>query len=449
MNKRRPNIFVLCYPHLGILDNWLPVVDMMNSTENHLNFTLIIPNATIIKSFHEDNAVVKISNNLFSTVLVHAHDNIWIKNTSVFNTVKWYRKNRTVLRLFDILKRLIKKKLFSYVLMYPLILLRNKIYKKEFRFEYRELNGFISQTDILLYDIYTEDNYKVSDILQLFENNKKYGLPHAISMAAIEQKAPALVNVHNKNNIVFYIYTKLQREHFKVRYGLNINKIRIVGVPRHNHKWIKKIQEKSPKLPDNFDSNTIVILSRHVDGHLSFDEKVETLKNIKKMFVDRLDMKVAIKLHPNEKQERIYANKIDRVYEDILGVNDYGVTWIYSDLHVFQLGKGKKLAISLNTGAVFDMIAIGVPCIEYVDTSIQYKNPGEHKENITQFVIHGFIEGVSSYDDLTNFVDRWIDSPDQFSALSTHVYNEYFPTYKGILEKISSEILNENNIVTT
>ena len=197
MNKRRPNIFVLCYPHLGILDNWLPVVDMMNSTENHLNFTLIIPNATIIKSFHEDNAVVKISNNLFSTVLVHAHDNIWIKNTSVFNTVKWYRKNRTVLRLFDILKRLIKKKLFSYVLMYPLILLRNKIYKKEFRFEYRELNGFISQTDILLYDIYTEDNYKVSDILQLFENNKKYGLPHAISMAAIEQKAPALVNVYH------------------------------------------------------------------------------------------------------------------------------------------------------------------------------------------------------------------------------------------------------------
>ncbi|MBT5398933.1 hypothetical protein HOL24_00165 [bacterium] len=446
MNKRRPNIFVLCYPHLGILDNWLPVVDMMNSTENHLNFTLIIPNATIIKSFHEDNAVVKISNNLFSTVLVHAHDNIWIKNTSVFNTVKWYRKNRTVLRLFDILKRLIKKKLFSYVLMYPLILLRNKIYKKEFRFEYRELNGFISQTDILLYDIYTEDNYKVSDILQLFENNKKYGLPHAISMAAIEQKAPALVNVHNKNNIVFYIYTKLQREHFKVRYGLNINKIRIVGVPRHNHKWIKKIQEKSPKLPDNFDSNTIVILSRHVDGHLSFDEKVETLKNIKKMFVDRLDMKVAIKLHPNEKQERIYKSKAERIYENIFGLSNYGVTWIYSDLHIFSLSQGKKLIVSLFTGVVFDTIAVGIPCIEYVDLSVKINNSEKHRKKTRQFVRYGFVEGVSSYHDLRAFVEKWISDPDAILATSMNAYNFYFPLFDDIPRVMATEILQDNKI---
>jgi hypothetical protein len=448
---KKHRIFVLCFPHFGTLDNWLPIVNGINDLTNSLDFTLIIPNVTIAKSFHMDNAIVKISDRIFDTVLIHAYDDVWIKKKTVINTVNWYQNNRTILRLFDVLKRALNVKLFSNILRLPFILLRNILYKKECKLKIEDISESVSTIDILFYDIHTENNNFVLDILRLFKNNNKYSLPHALSMLDSEEQTPVPFNIENIDNIKIYVYAKFQKQFYKSLYEISKNKIYDVGIPRHDQTWINTIQGESSILEDGFNGeNTIVVLSHKISNTtISFDQKLRSIKNIKKIFIDRLGMRLVIKLHPNEKQERIYANKIDRVYEDILGVNDYGVTWIYSDLHVFQLGKGKKLAISLNTGAVFDMIAIGVPCIEYVDTSIQYKNPGEHKENITQFVIHGFIEGVSSYDDLTNFVDRWIDSPDQFSALSTHVYNEYFPTYKGILEKISSEILNENNIVTT
>ena len=132
MNKNY-KIFVLCYPHLGTLDNWLPVVDMVNNITNSLDFTLIIPNANIIRSFHRDNAVVKISDNIFNTVLINAYDDVWIKHASVFDSVLWYKNNRIVLRLFDILRRLIEKNTFFYILMRPLVLFRNKIYKKKYK----------------------------------------------------------------------------------------------------------------------------------------------------------------------------------------------------------------------------------------------------------------------------------------------------------------------------
>ena len=70
MNKTI-NFFVLCFPHFGTLDNWMPIVDGISTSSDHLKFTLIIPDANIVRSFHKDNAVVKISNNIFGIKFAH------------------------------------------------------------------------------------------------------------------------------------------------------------------------------------------------------------------------------------------------------------------------------------------------------------------------------------------------------------------------------------------
>jgi hypothetical protein len=98
--------------------------------------------------------------------------------------------------------------------------------------------------------------------------------------------------------------------------------------------------------PDGFNNNTIIILSRHVqNGYLSFEEKFNSLKNIKKIFIDELGMKVATKLHPNEKKEKTFSNSKDKIYENVFGLKNYGSTWVYSDLHIFALCNEKNLLL--------------------------------------------------------------------------------------------------------
>ena len=449
MNKNS-KIFVLCYPHLGTLDSWLPVVNSINAIASHTNFTLVIPNATIIRSFHRDNAVVKIANNIFDTVLIHAYDDTWIRHTSIFDSMKWYKNNRIILRLFDILNRLIKKKLFFYILNWPFILFRNKLYKKEYRAGIKEFNRNAPQTDILFYDIHDECILAVQEILDFFGNNR-YSLPHAISLATIEQKSPVPVDIKNKININIYAYAKFQIEFYRAKYGINANKIHVVGIPRHDYNWIKTIQEESPKLPDPFDNdNTVVILSLPIftsNSDVVFNQKVETIKNIKKIFIDKLDMRIAIKLHPNEKQGKIFAGRGDRIYENVFGLKNYGLTWIYSDLHIFTLAKGKKLTISLKTGVVFDMIAMSVPCIEHVDLSIESKNSEKYEKKLTQFVKYGFVEGASNYKELCACVDRWLSNPNQISKSSISAYKKYFPVSNDVSRKVATEILHKNEII--
>jgi len=436
-SKKINKLFVLCFPHLGTLDNWMPIVNSINSLSNNLNFTLIIPDPNILKSFDKDNAVIEMSDSIFKSCLIYAYDDLWIEYRSVFDSMKWYDKNRVFLRIFNIFKNLMARRFFSYILMWPSVLLRNYIYKNKFKFS---LCRDVSHMDILLYDIHVENNSRVSDILQLFYN--KYSLPHALSMLSYKGELPKLVDVDNKDNIEIYMYAEFQKKHYISKYGINLDKTHVVGIPRHDCKWIKMIQEKYDKAPDDFNDNSILILSRHAsNGLLLFNDKLKSVKNIKKLFIDKLGMKVVIKLHPNEKQEKILFNKKENIYENEFGIDNYGLTWIYSDLHVFSLGKGKKLAISFNTGVVLDLIAMGVPCIEYIESSTKFE------KNMTEFTEYEFITRASNYQELCVYVDKWLINPYQISELSTSVYKKYFPIFNNSPDKVAIEILH--NIKTT
>ena len=109
------------------------------------------------------------------------------------------------------------------------------------------LKNSITHMDALLYDIHVENNSKVFDILQLFKNNRKYSLPHALSMLIYEDQLPKLVNINNKSNIRTYVYAKFQSEHYFLKYKINKSDVRIVGIPRHSQEWIKTVQSIVPQ----------------------------------------------------------------------------------------------------------------------------------------------------------------------------------------------------------
>ena len=68
---------------------------------------------------------------------------------------------------------------------------------------------------------------------------------------------------------------------------------------------------------------------------------------------------IVIKLHPKERREGIY--------EEVFGTETYGYNWVYSDNHPFVLAEYSDFAISFYSGVVIDMLALGIPTIEYLD----------------------------------------------------------------------------------
>ncbi|MBT5400016.1 hypothetical protein HOL24_05690, partial [bacterium] len=71
----------------------MPIVNSINSLSNNLNFTLIIPDPNVLKSFDKDNAVIEMSDSIFKSCLIYAYDDLWIEYRSVFDSMKWYDKN--------------------------------------------------------------------------------------------------------------------------------------------------------------------------------------------------------------------------------------------------------------------------------------------------------------------------------------------------------------------
>jgi len=88
--KKPPQIFFLCYPHIGTLDNWMSIINSINNRVEHVKFTLIVPNVTILRAFHKDNAVISMSNDIFNTILMHAYGEKWVESESLHDSIKWY-----------------------------------------------------------------------------------------------------------------------------------------------------------------------------------------------------------------------------------------------------------------------------------------------------------------------------------------------------------------------
>jgi hypothetical protein len=435
--KNNIKIFCLCYPHIGVLDSLLPAVNSVSNLKDGVkNATLIIPKTNAMISFHMDNALVKISNDIFSDVLVYAYDDIWVKHLSVFDSVNWHNNNKRILKIINILVNLVKKSFFFQILKLPIFLLFRAAYNKECKLNLTGIQSLISPVDVLFYDInaHHKSYLSVYSVLQLFKNNSKYSIPHAVTISsAMEDDFSPVVKIDNKNNIQVYVYAKCQIIFYQKKYDIKSSRIHLVGIPKHSYAWIEIIHKNSPKLPYNFNGkNTIVLLSKRISDKFYYNDKVITLRDLKRIFIDKLHMRIVIKLHPTEDKQRLFKHKFDSIYEDVFGKSDYGLTWIYSNIHALGLCKGKELVVSLGGSIAYDVIALGVPCVFYRNN---YKIENQH-------VKYGFIEGLSSYNELNDFVERWQINPGSISSASENVYRSFFKLSNNSSEVIARDVLN-------
>jgi hypothetical protein len=430
--KKNRTVYFLCSPNIGLMDNWLPVICRLKKMNNNFKYVLILSHSRNIPSINFDNATVRIAEDVFDFVILLSPSGIWTKVDSIKYLVK---NNFTVWKLLEISLRVSNKiKLLRSVFLF-LKNIVNILDKKKYKGNVVNLENIILKDDLLLYDIHTYLDPIDYQVISKFNDSYRFSMSHGISFNDSTMSSKGHINKiklsGDNNKLKIFLFSEiLGYEYYLKQYSITQENFIIAGVPRHDQVWIDKIQSLSEPIMKNFnDEASIFIASRPECNYIPRERKVKVFKDIKSFIIDQLNMKVIVKLHPKEIN--------DRICEDIFGKEKYGKTWIYSNLHPYVLGKGKRLSIAFNSAVSFDMLRLGVPCIEYINLEGIPNMNGS-----TEYGRKGVVVSVNNYKDFQFQVNKLLTSPD-YASNAFGKYKSFFDVIDDSSIKVASEIIEE------
>ena len=298
----------------------------------------------------------------------------------------------------------------------------------------------------LLYDVYEESKPYILALMKQFSEVPKFSIQHGINIndGGVVGTIKKVPDGDQRKDVKAYLFSPKERPLYEHKYAIDNSRMEVVGVPRHNPDWMEFIRlsilEQS-KGNIELKSGSIFIISRPGGTHYHpYDRKKKALENIKRLAWNDLNKNIVIKLHPKEKKEGIY--------EEVFGTESYGDKWVYSDLHPFVLGKESAFAISFYSGVPVDMLALGVPTIEYLDLRgiPEYDNDESLRDKIGHpcfsYRYLNLVLGASDYHQLKAHALEILNDRETVISRLQAKYNELFPQIDNVNDKITQDILN-------
>lgn len=442
----KDTIFFLCSPSLGILDNWLPIIWKLKKKQKDYKFIIIFPRSNFINQINLSNILLILGSNVFDSIVFKSDSGLWlindslnkVKSTNNLNIFEWF--------LLRIIKKLNRFPIFS-------------IFSNLMQLCYKEFSKFLNKKNLfdwnfvenrglcILYDVYEESKHYNAELMKSFRELPKFSIQHGINISnggLLENKINLKDLVYRKD-IKAYLFSSLELNLYKYEYAIHQSCLEVVGVPRHSFDWIDFIKSNLPKNKNDIDSvldDSIFIISRPSGTtYFPHDRKKKALENIKSLAWNDLKKNIVVKLHPKEQK--------DGIYEEVFGCDTYGHKWIYSDLHPFVLGEVSEFAISFFSGVVLDMLALGVPTIEYLDLRgipefDNYESLRDKSGNpVLSYRYLDLVLGASDYKELKFYASEIINNRDKIISKLLTRYNEIFPRINHINDKISKDIIRK------
>lgn len=425
-----------CSPSLGILDNWLPVMYTLRQKLPEIRLVFLTPIPSVIEQIGVDMTLIKISEEIFDQVVFYSHCGTWLQADSFANAKRVNKLSKINSVLF--LKRVFRKLKIARgikILDRILQLISNR-FLKNVSFKLEVLDPVKT---IVLFDLHEIEKKYNKDFFSYFSQSYKFSILHGININGLRngvEEEPVKTEVFNT---VAYIFTDKERQFYKDKYLLDDLSIRSYGIPRHEPEWINFLLTKEVNHTIPFSGGYIFVISRAAGETLLLDRKLEYIREIKKIS-EAYGLKIVVKLHPREVK--------DNTFEEGLGYDNYGKTWVYSSLHPYFLGKHCKFAISFYSGVPIDMIMLGTPTIERLNLSgiskydIQTTLIDERTgEPITEHRFFGLVLGASNYEQMKNHVEEIIQNREAVVEKLQKKYLEVFSYTENINDIISNEIV--------
>lgn len=437
-------IYFLCSPSLGLLDNWLPVIWSLKEKREDLKFIIIFPKPNIIDQINLSNILIILASKIFDSIVFKSQTGHWL-TAETFPVAK-IRKNRSTFERFlsKVIVKLNKWKLTKILgnVIHFMYATFDCYLTRKFQFNWK----FVKENGLcVLYDVYDESKSYNFELTKIFKELPKFSIQHGINIneAGFLKNTKQTIDVVYRNDIKAYLFSHKEIPFYEYKYAIHKSKMQVVGVPRHSSIWMKFIQSNILNMNEDFDSTShgsIFIISRPSGTkYFPYKRKKKALEDIKRLAWKDLKKNIVVKLHPKEIKEGIY--------EDVFGKDTYGINWTYSDLHPFVLGKECDFAISFYSGVVIDMLALGVPTIEYLNLRgiPEFDNYGSLRDKINDPVFAyrylNLVLGASDYKMMKAHFMEIINNKNTVLSKLQCRYNEIFPKIENINDKIARDIL--------
>lgn len=435
--KKELTILFLCSPSLGILDNWLPVLAKLKSKSPELNLICLITKIGSVTALDLDSQLIRKSEKLFSSVIYKSYSSMWI-GTNSLSAAKIKSTSNKFLKVFSDLYTRIRNRKYLFpvaLVLFGIIRILDYLSNRDSQIY---LPNILENVNALLYDVYEETKLYNRALLDNLKLIPRYSLAHGINIDTDPIKSKAEM-INNISNITAYLFSEIEEEYYMGTYGLNDKQLVKTGIPRHDQEWIEAIQAGEKNCDVTIFPNYVLLISRSLSPYLTFQKKKLAVQNIKKVVIEELKLKLVIKTHPKE--------QYDGIFSELLGQENYGVTWSISNSHSFRLAQNCLFGITFYSGVAIDLIKLGLPVIEYLDLSDipEFDNEASLRDSagepIFSYRFHNLVIGVSNYDDLLANTKMVLKSKDTCTNILQKNYKDKFYQNNNASEFIANDII--------
>lgn len=431
----------ICSPTLGILDSWISVLYEIKKKKPDAKLIFYAHHNSTIRQIDLNAPLIKIASEIFDSIIYRDINDKYIE----FNNFEAALKYSFILNHQN--PWFFLKRVFNKLKIRRLSYLLNIVIAESYRLKFIDLDQLKMGNLKILYDIYESTKDYNKSILTRLSGVKKYSMLHGNNtheylLNSLELR-PIAGRYPNDNTMVFSVSEK-DAEYYQVFYGVKQECCRVAGIPRHEKRWIDFFLDKycgQYEIP--FNGDYVFLISRNYDFFIPKEEKIRYVREIYEQ-ARKHNLKLVIKKHPDEVDDNSCEMALDQ--------KDYGVTWLISNLHTFFLGKHSKFAVCFYSGVPSDMIQIGVPTIERLDSKYAFnlnrdmgidlkdKNTGK---NVTEYGYCNLVLVASTNEELELCVQRILKD---FGAVMDELrsaYDVFFHTKENVNEYIANEIIGK------
>lgn len=323
---------------------------------------MLIPKTGNLLDFNIENNLFKISKDKISSIcLIKENNQNYVYKFKFKNFQKITKKNNYLNKTLFFFSDFFKKEgnFINTFLIKKYLDIKFFLNKNEFE----STEKFFNSYELILYDVTEEKKKYFHNISKLIFNKKKISLFHGSDYKILSNYKKTK---KNKINCFHFLWSANPEEKKYYSNQFKLKKYFVTGNPKFDKSWINSFKKKLYFFENN--RKNVLIISRESNNFFfPLNKKIEHLKNIKDIVIDKYKFNIIIKLHPRENSE--IGRKF---YFKILGEKNYNKNWIFSDHNPYSIGKYIYFAISFYSGVSIDLINLNIPTIEYLD--IRNKN---------------------------------------------------------------------------
>lgn len=354
---------LLCAPSLGVLDNCLPILDAVRRADPDQRIAAVLPDRETVAQLDPEDTAHRLADGLIDRTLAPLVDGGWVVAKGFLAAGPLTLPRRVTRRIDAALGA-------RGARLRPLLRLLRTPTQRARRSDPSLLADAANR---LLYDVQLHDKPRLGPLLAMFGATPRFSHHHGIELE--EPGTPRVPPSDPEHVHTVLAYGPSEIDGYAANYGIPRERVRPVGVLRHDPAWIRTVVEHSAERHELPFERFVFVVSRPAGSpYLPPDRKVTALETIHRVAWEELGLPLVLRTHPKEHEDATLAVALPASSE--------GVSWARSRAHPFHLATGSWAAVTFFSGMAVDLVALGVPVVEFLDVRglRPYDEPGAPRD---------------------------------------------------------------------